>query len=131
MEADNRQLQNGNDRGSPDREYDDVLLAPPLAAAQRYAVINVDRIQSDEVYQELLRKEPREPVAPPSAPPTQKGLKRNPNRGGMEEASPFAGTDRIMKEIQELKGIARILCACGLLLALHWYCCGLVHAATM
>ena len=108
MEGEELPLQNGNGRESPDRDYDDVLLAPPLAVAGGYTAIKVDRIQSDDTYQELSRKESRDPVAPP----TQNGREGSHKRGEMAETSPSAATDKIVKEIQELKGTTRELCAC-------------------
>ena len=108
MEGEELPLQNGNGRESPDRDYDDILLAPRLAVAGGYTAINVDRIQSDDAYQELSRrKESPDPVAPPTQNGSQNGREGSHKRGEMAETSPSAGTDKIVKEIQDLKGTTR------------------------
>ena len=110
MDAVNTQLLNSNDDEISDtREYDDVLVVPPDAAAGRYAVISVDRIQSDDVYQALFLPDSREPVVAPS---TKNGFERNSRDTdrGMAETLPFPGADQVVKEIQGLKGTTRIQC---------------------
>lgn len=103
MEESCPQWQNGSgppDHVTPDSEYEDVIVAPPPVIAGQYAVINVDRIQSDDVYQALVIPEAREPAAAL----TGNGHDQHSRHSSTGETPSVACSDQIVKEIQCLKG---------------------------